>query len=431
MPNLIRDGDIHRHRRNSVGTTAPGFRGEGRSRLVFVENGKSSEFERKVSLALENVIDPELGDNIVSLGMYQGASLDSEGRATIKVGLTAARCPLRSQIKSDIEQALSHIAEISKIEVEMGELTREQKARLMDVARKNAQRESPNVAIPKSARIIAISSGKGGVGKSSLTANLAAAIASEGFTVGLLDADIWGFSLPRMLGVSGRIEAEGTKDSWRMTPISKSIGKGELQVVSMGFLADEDSEAIMWRGLMLSRALQHFIENVTWSKVDYLLIDMPPGTGDIQMALARMLPRTEMIIVTTPAKGASVVAARMGDMAKKGHLRIAGVIENMSGFTCEHGEIYQLFGSGGGQEVADELGTSLIGQVPFTPSMARLGDMGITMAEIEPKHEHEAQAKNALRDLAKNLTSKVAPIYQAQSCTARMFDAIDEALGPL
>lgn len=395
-----------------------------------MKSAENTDFEKKVSLALENVIDPELGDNIVSLGMYLGSSLDDDGTATIKIGLTAAGCPLRSQIKRDIEQALGHIKEIRRTVVEMGELTREQKTRLMDIARKNAQRESPEVEIPQSSRIIAISSGKGGVGKSSLTANLSAAIASQGLTVGLLDADIWGFSLPRMLGVSGRIEAEGTKDSWRMSPIRKQIGSGELQIISMGFLAQGDSDAIMWRGLMLSRALQHFIENVAWSKVDYLLIDMPPGTGDIQMALSRMLPRTEMIIVTTPAKGASVVASRMGDMAKKGHLRIAGVVENMSGFTCDHGEDYSLFGSGGGQEVADQLGTSLIAQIPFTPSIARLGDMGMTLVEAEMQHQHERQARDAIIRLAHDIITKIAPIYEVQSCTARMFDAINVALGP-
>ena len=396
-----------------------------------MKSSETAEFEKKVILALENVMDPELGDNIVSLGMYLGSNLDDTGTATIRIGLTAAKCPLRSQIQKDVEQALAHFAEIRKVNVVMGELTKEQKARLMDIARKNAQRESPNVEIPQSARIIAISSGKGGVGKSSLTANLGAAIASQGFTVGLLDADIWGFSLPRMLGVSGKVEAQGTKDSWKMTPIRKQVGSGELQIISMGFLAQGDSEAIMWRGLMLSRALQHFIENVAWSKVDYLLIDMPPGTGDIQMALSRMLPRTEMIIVTTPAGGASQVASRMGDMAKKGHLRIAGVVENMSDFVCDHGTSYPLFGSGGGKEVADQLGTSLIGQIPFTPSVARLGDLGLTLIEAEVIHEHEKMAKDALMQLAKDIINKIAPKYEVQSCTARMLDAVNSALGPL
>lgn len=396
-----------------------------------MDNLTSTEFEKKIALALQNVIDPELGDNIVSLGMYQGAQLSNGGTATIKVALTTARCPLRSQLKADIEKSLAHIPEIKAIEVEMAEMTKAEKANLMDIARKSVQNEAPHTEIPENARIIAISSGKGGVGKSSLTANLAAAIASKGFVVGLLDADIWGFSLPRMLGVSGKVEAEGTKDSWKMTPIKKPMGKGELQIISMGFLAEGESDAIMWRGLMLSRALQHFIENVAWSKVDYLLIDMPPGTGDIQMALARMLPRTEMVIVTTPAKGASVVASRMGDMAKKGHLRVAGVIENMSGFTCEHGEDYDLFGSGGGKEVADQLGTALIGQIPFTPSIATLGDTGKTLIEINPLVYHEKLARDAIMALAERFITEIAPIYETKSCSARMLENINLALGAL
>lgn len=393
-----------------------------------MKNSNSDEFQSRVRNALENVIDPELGDNIVALGMFQEATLNEQGVATIKVGLTTRGCPLRSQLQVDIEKSLLHLPEISSIHVEMGELSKEQKRNLMDVARKSAQLDAPKNEIPSNARIVAVSSGKGGVGKSSLTANLAAAIASNGFKVGVLDADIWGFSLPSMLGMSGRVEASGTKESWKMQPIRKQVGTGEIQLISMGFLAEEASEAIMWRGLILSRALQHFIENVAWSDIDYLLIDMPPGTGDIQMALARMLPRTEMLIVTTPAQGASTVASRMGDMAKKGHLRVCGVVENMSGFTCDHGEHYPLFGQGGGQEVADQLGTSLIGQIPFTPAIAQLGDQGKTLIEVEPVHDHQLLTTQAISSLAKKLINDVVPLYQAESCSARMLNAINSAL---
>lgn len=394
-----------------------------------MKNSNLNEFQSRVRNALENVIDPELGDNIVALGMFQDATLDGQGIATIKVGLTTRRCPLRSQLQVDIEKSLLHLPEITSIHVEMGELSKDQKRKLMDVARKTAQSDPPNNEIPTNARIVAVSSGKGGVGKSSLTANLAAAIASNGFKVGVLDADIWGFSLPSMLGMSGRVEASGTKESWKMHPIRKQIGKGEIQLISMGFLAEEASEAIMWRGLILSRALQHFIENVAWSGIDYLLIDMPPGTGDIQMALARMLPRTEMLIVTTPAQGASTVASRMGDMAKKGHLRVCGVVENMSGFTCDHGEYYSLFGQGGGQEVADQLGTSLIAQIPFTPAIAQLGDQGKTLIEAEPVHDHQLLTTQAIHSLAKKLINDIVPLYEAESCSARMLNAINSALG--
>ena len=233
-------------------------------------------------------------------------------------------------------------------------------------ARKLAQDPAPVTDIPDSARVIAMASGKGGVGKSSVTVNLAVALARRGLTVGVLDADIWGFSVPRLLGMQGEVEARDKK----MVPLERRVGDGILRVLSMGFLADEDS-AIMWRGLILNRAVQQFLEDVHWGDLDYLLIDMPPGTGDIQMGLARMLPRTEVIVVTTPPVAAQKVAARTADMARKGYLRVAGVIENMSDFTCEHGTSYALFGSGGGARLAADVGVPLIGQIPLHPSVAR------------------------------------------------------------
>ena len=219
-------------------------------------------------------------------------------------------------------------------------------------ARLLARDPAPATDIPDTARVIAVASGKGGVGKSSVTVNLAVALARRGLTVGVLDADIWGFSVPRLLGMQGEVEARDKK----MVPLERRIGDGVLRVLSMGFLADEDS-AIMWRGLILNRAVQQFLEDVHWGDLDYLLIDMPPGTGDIQMGLARMLPRTEVIVVTTPPVAAQKVAARTADMARKGYLRVAGVIENMSDFTCEHGTSYALFGSGGGARLAADVGS--------------------------------------------------------------------------
>ncbi len=229
--------------------------------------------------------------------------------------------------------------------------------------------------IPTTARVLAVSSGKGGVGKSSVTVNLAVALAQRGLVVGLLDADIWGFSVPRLLGMQGELTAEGKK----IVPLEKPVGPGLLKVVSMGFLADEES-AIMWRGLILNRAVQQFLEDVRWGELDYLLIDMPPGTGDIQMGLARMLPRTEVLVVTTPPLAAQKVAARAADMARKGHLRVAGVIENMSAFTCDHGTSYPLFGAGGGERLAAEIGVPLVGTVPLHPDMAAAGDAGTPVA---------------------------------------------------
>ncbi len=388
-------------------------------------HGATGPDEDQVRQALRSVIDPELRADIVELGMVTDLSIDTGGAVTVTVALTVAGCPLRHQITSDIERHVATVRGVRSVTVRTGVMDPAQRSSLMARARAVARDAAPATAVPERARVLAIASGKGGVGKSSVTANLAVALARRGLTVGVLDADIWGFSLPRLLGLDGEIEAR----SGKMVPLERPVGAGLLRVLSMGFLADED-QAIMWRGLVLNRAVQQFLQDAHWGDLDYLLIDMPPGTGDIQMALSRMLPRTEMIIVTTPAKGASVVASRMGDMAKKGHLRIAGVVENMSGFTCDHGEDYSLFGSGGGQEVADQLGTSLIAKIPFSPSIARLGDMGLTLMEAEMHHQHERQARDAIIQLAHDIVTKIAPNYEAQSCTARMFDAINAALEP-
>ncbi len=220
--------------------------------------------------------------------------------------------------------------------------------------------------MPANARVLAIASGKGGVGKSSVTVNLAVALAARGLTVGVLDADIWGFSVPRLLGMEGGVEARQGK----MVPLERRVGPGTLRVLSMGFLADEE-QAIMWRGLVLNRAVQQFLQDAHWGDLDYLLIDLPPGTGDIQMGLARLLPRTELLVVTTPPVAAQKVAARAADMARRGYLRVAGVIENMSDFTCEHGTTYALFGSGGGERLAQGLGVPLVGSIPLHPGIRR------------------------------------------------------------
>jgi ATP-binding protein involved in chromosome partitioning len=265
------------------------------------------------------------------------------------------------------------------VNVKFGEMTAEQKRSLMDRARFKAQERSTlAMNLSPSARVAAIASGKGGVGKSTVTANLAVGLAARGFKVGVLDADIGGFSMPRLLGVDAKVEAEkGDGDRVLITPIEKPVGSGLLRVVSMGAIEGaEEDEAVMLRGLMLNRALQHFLEDVKWGDVDYLLIDMPPGTSDIQMGLARMLPRTEVVIVTTPAIAAQQVAARAADMARKGYLRVVGVIENMSAFVAPDGESYALFGEGGGKRLALKLGVPLLGQLPIDAAVSRGGDAG-------------------------------------------------------
>ncbi len=297
-----------------------------------------------VMALLCGVIDPELGSDIVDLGMAKGASVDDEGVVTVTVALTTAGCPLRAQIQKDVRSRVGSAPGVTKVDIRWTEMTQDEKASAMAKARRNAAERAPETEIPATTRVVTIASGKGGVGKSSVTVNLAVALAAQGFTVGVMDADIGGFSVPRMLGLGGRLAGmEGEK---KIVPHEKQVGQGLLKVVSMRFLVDEEDSAVMWRGFMLNRAVQHFVEDVRWGAMDYLLIDMPPGTGDVQMGLARMLPRAEMLIVTTPAVGAQKVAARAADMARKTYLRIAGVIENMSSFTCEHGGDYALFGSG-------------------------------------------------------------------------------------
>ena len=370
---------------------------------------------------MRGVIDPELGDDLVDLGMYQGADVDRDGMVTVQVALTTARCPLRAQIQRDVDKRVGSLPGVTGVKVVTTEMSPADKKKLMARARMRAQEHPSATDIPRRTRVLAVSSGKGGVGKSSVTVNLAAGLASRGYTVGLLDADIAGFSVPRMLGVEGKLQAAPSErgDRPRIEPLTKKVGAGFIKVVSMGFLSPED-EAIMWRGLMLNRGVQHFLEDVAWGDLDYLLVDMPPGTGDIQMGLARMLPRAEMLIVTTPALAAQKVAVRAADMARKGYLRVAGVVENMSGFTCGHGERYELFGSGGGARLANEIGVPLLAQIPLEPAVSVGGDRG------EPAALGEGEAARSFSELVDAVTD-VAPIIEMSDCTARMLDAVSAA----
>ena len=374
----------------------------------------------QVREALAGVMDPELGDNIVDLGMVRDVRVAPDGAATVVVALTVAGCPLRSQIDRDVRDRVAAVPGVTGVTVEMGEMTQPERTALMDRARRLARERAPLTDIPTSARVVAIASGKGGVGKSSVTVNLAAAMAGRGLTVGVLDADIWGFSVPRMLGLEGRIPARGRK----MVPLERRVGDGLLKVVSMGFLSNED-EAIMWRGLILNRALQHFLEDVAWGALDYLLIDMPPGTGDIQMGLARMLPRAEMVIVTTPALAAQKVAARAADMARRGHLRVAGVIENMSAFVCDHGTSYPLFGAGGGARLAADVGTTLLGSIPLDPAVATGGDEG---RPVVLSDSSDSVVGAAFVQLAEHLVTAVMPVVELAGCTARMLENVEAAV---
>ncbi len=374
--------------------------------------------EEEVRDRLRAVIDPELGDTIVDLGMVRGVSVRGDD-VVVDVALTVASCPLRGQIERDVVGHVEALDWVRSAEVHIATMDAEERAAVMARARWKAREDAPETAVPATARVLAVASGKGGVGKSSVTVNLAVALASRGLTVGILDADIWGFSVPRLLGMEGDVEARHGK----MVPLERKVGHGLVRVLSMGFLADEE-KAIMWRGLVLSRAVQQFLQDAHWGDIDYLLIDLPPGTGDIQMGLARLLPRTELLVVTTPPEAAQKVAARAADMARRGYLRVAGVIENMSDFTCEHGTTYALFGSGGGERLARSLGVPLVGSIPLHPDLSAAGDAGEPVALPGA----ESELADAFTALARTIAEDVAPLVETEGCTARMLEKVEAAV---
>jgi ATP-binding protein involved in chromosome partitioning len=371
---------------------------------------------------LGTVIDPELGADIVSLGMVPSVDVDPDGVVTVGVKLTIGGCPLRAEIKKEVETRVGVHPGVRDVKISWGEMNAEERSQVMTKARWNARQNAPETEVPLTCKVLAIASGKGGVGKSSVTVNLAAALAGAGHTVGVLDADIWGFSVPRLLGISDRMEATRVdgSDKPKIVPNERVVGDGVLKVVSTGFLVDEDT-ALMWRGLMLTKAVEQFLRDVHWGSLDYLLIDMPPGTGDVQMGLARMLPSTDLIVVTTPALAAQKVAQRAADMAQRSFLKVVGVIENMSAFTCDHGESYALFGSGGGRALADAIGSPLLGQVPLETDVAAGGDAGepVALAGTGP-------AAEAFRAIADRILTDIAPPVDPSAidmagCSARAY----------
>ena len=368
---------------------------------------------------LRGVIDPELGSNLVELGMARDAQVSEDGEVRVEIALTTAGCPLRAQIQRDVKARLESLPGVSKVRIVWAELTAQEKAAAMSKARWNVSRRAPDTSIPHTAKILMIASGKGGVGKSTVTVNLAAALAVSGYKVGVMDADIWGYSVPRMIGVDGDLHAADGK----IVPLSRSVGSGRVDVVSMGFLVDREDTALMWRGLMLNRAVQHFCEDVRWSDdLDYLLIDMPPGTGDVQMGLAKMLPRAEMIVVTTPAAAAQKVAARVVDMGRKNYLRIVGVVENMGAFVASDGQSVSMFGAGGGEALASEVGAPLLGTIPLEAAVADGADRG------EPAVLGDSNAAEAFKSVARALSQEHVPPVEMAGCSARMLDAAVAAL---
>lgn len=365
--------------------------------------------EADIRTALANVIDPELGTDIVDLGMVGDVTING-GDVAVEIALTIAACPMRGQIEGDATRRVLAVNGVTSVDIRIGVMSQEQRSTLMDRARKRARENATPTAVDPSTRVIAVSSGKGGVGKSSLSVNLALAIAAQGHSVGLLDADIWGFSTPRMLGVTeSRLHANEDRK------IVPTVVNG-IQLVSTGLLVDDEGTALMWRGLMLSKALEQFLNDVAWpSDLGYLVVDMPPGTGDVQMALSRMLPQAEMVVVTTPQLAAQRVAARVADMARRSHMPIVGVIENMSGFTTPDGEHFPIFGSGGGQALADELNVPLIASVPIDPSVSEGSDAGKPVVLDRP----DSPAAKEILSAAAEITAILPPLA-LDNCIGRL-----------
>ena len=367
---------------------------------------------------LAGVFDPELGVSVVELGMVKGVEISATNDVAVKIALTTAACPLRGQIGADITGKISGLSGVGAISIDYAEMSQTERSDLMARARKHASEHAPQTAIRATTRVIAVASGKGGVGKSSVTVNLAAALAAQGLLIGVLDADIWGFSVPRLLGVRNRLQAEKVDGKGMIVPDEIAVGSGAIRVVSMGLLVDNEDTALMWRGLILAKALEQFLNDVQWGELDYLLIDMPPGTGDIQMALSRLLPQAELLVVTTPAKNAQKVASRVTDMARRSYLKVIGIVENMSVFVAPDGTEHEIFGNGGGRRLAKLTGAPLVATIPIEPAVSTTGDEGKPVVMSAP----ESAAAIALTDLATRIVSELLPPIEMAGCSARMDD---------
>ncbi len=346
--------------------------------------------QEQVIESLKAVIDPELRRDIVELQMVRSVDVHENGVVDVMVSLTTPGCPIRSHFETGVSQAVRGLDGVAGVNVSFDVLSDTEKAAL---GHKLGRGALPQGALAQVKNVICIGSGKGGVGKSSVTANLAAALAADGRQVGVLDADVWGYSQPRMLGLGA--ERPHVNAERKLVPLLAHDG---IKVMSIGFFVEQDA-AVVWRGPMLHKALQQFLEDVEWGELDYLLIDLPPGTGDVSMTLAQLLPQAKFLIVTTPQPVAQKVARRSAEMAAKLKLEVAGVIENMSGFMTPNGERYQLFGEGGGQLLADELDVPLLGKVPLTMPLREQSDAGLPIVLSDP----DDPAAQAIRQAARGL----------------------------
>jgi ATP-binding protein involved in chromosome partitioning len=330
--------------------------------------------------ALEQVIDPELRRPVTELDMVRDVEIH-DGVVAFTIVLTVAGCPLRDSFEQQVEKALAGVPGVTGVELSFDVMTPEERQALTQKLRGGAPERDGVIRLPADCRVIAVASGKGGVGKSSLSANLAVALSQRGHAVGVLDADIYGHSIPHVLGIRQRPVAV---DEMIVPPV-----KDDLKLMSIGFFLD-GNEPVMWRGPMLHRALEQFLTDVHWGEIDVLVVDMPPGTGDVSISLGQLLPRAEVVVVTTPQKLAQDVAARAAAMAQKTNMRLLGVVENMSG---------DVFGSGGGEELAHELRVPLLGTVPLDPALREQGDAGAPVVSAQP----EAPSAQAIVAIAQEI----------------------------
>src|SRR3954454_7292345 len=353
--------------------------------------------------ALESVIDPELRRSIVELEMVR--SIDAaDGLVRVTVSLTTPGCPIRSHFETAVRKAVGALDGVTSVEVGFDVLSDQEKAGLQQKLGRPGG--LPEGALAPVSDVVCIGSGKGGVGKSTITATLAAALAADGKKVGVLDADVWGYSIPRMFGVSGRPPVSAER---KIVPLQAD---GGVKVMSIGFFVAPDS-AVVWRGPMLHKALTQFLEDVDWGALDFLLVDLPPGTGDVAMTLAQLLPQARFLLVTTPQPTAQKVARRSAEMAEKVKLDIAGVVENMSGFVTPDGERYAIFGDGGGQLLADELEVPLLGTVPLTMPLRAQADAGVPLVASDP----DDPAAQAIRQTARGIIAMspaALPVFPAE-----------------
>ncbi len=362
--------------------------------------------KEQVTEALKAVIDPELRRSIVELGMVRSVEIADTGQVDVVVSLTTPGCPIRSHFQQAVVQEVGRLGGVAGVSVGFDVLSNEEKGQLQQAL---GRQRLPQGALAQVKNVVCVASGKGGVGKSTMTANLAAALQSEGQASGALDCDVYGYSIPRMLGVNRKPEVNAQR---KIVPL---VGPGGIKVMSIGFFLEEDA-AVVWRGPMLHKAIQQFLEDVDWGELDYLLLDLPPGTGDVSMTLAQLLPQAKVLIVTTPQPAAQTVARRAAEMASKVDLELLGVIENMSGFTAPNGDRFTIFGEGGGQLLADDLDLPLIGKVPLSEQLRETADLGAPLALEDP----DAPAAQAIRDAARGIlaaTPQELPVMQSEAPT--------------